>query len=97
MDNRRPQVRGRMHDSVTKKVRLTPARAVRLRQLARESGVTERDIIRCGIELVERVRYRHQNMHELVQMAEGTEPAGSGSSSDHDDRSGHFHLSPMSD
>lgn len=57
--------------TVTKKLRLSPEGARRLERLAKEMGMTESDVLREGIHLVERVRNRRAHIEGLVAMAEG--------------------------
>ena len=57
--------------SVTKKVRLSPERARLLARLARESKTTESEIIREGLDLVQRVRSRQANIEGLIALARG--------------------------
>lgn len=57
--------------TVTKKVRFSPESARRLERLAREMDMTESDVLRHGLQLVERVRDRQAAVDALIQMAEG--------------------------
>ena len=63
-----------MATSVVKKVRLGPERARRLQRLARERSKTESQILREGLDLVERVRSRERNIEGLIRFLEGDEP-----------------------
>lgn len=63
-----------MVHSETKKVRLTPERADRLRELAEEMDTTESDVLRLGLDLVERIRRRRRNVQGLIDLIEGDEP-----------------------
>lgn len=57
--------------TVTKRVRLTPSEADLLARLADEADVTESEVLREGIRLVERLERRATHVHELIAMAEG--------------------------
>lgn len=57
--------------TVTKKLRLSPEGARRLERLAKEMDMTESDVLREGIHLVERVRNRRALVEQLVAMTEG--------------------------
>ena len=57
--------------TVTKKVRFSPESARRLERLAREMDMTESDVLRHGLQLIERVRDRRAAMDTLIAMAEG--------------------------
>lgn len=63
-----------MAADVTKKVRLTRDRARRLSRLAREMHATESDVLRQGLDLVDRVRRRRANVEGLIALAQGKEP-----------------------
>ena len=55
---------------VVKKVRLTRAQAKRLQKLAKQIGVTESDVLRRGVELVEKNARREAALQKLVEWAE---------------------------
>lgn len=57
--------------TVTKKVRMSPESAKRLERLAREMDMTESDVLRHGLQLIERVRDRQAAVEALVAQAEG--------------------------
>ena len=57
--------------TVTKKVRFSPESARRLERLAREMDMTESDVLRHGLQLIERVRDRRAAVDDLIAMAEG--------------------------
>lgn len=63
-----------MAESVVKKVRMDPPRAAKLRRLARQLKMTESDVLREGLDLVDRVDARRRNIHKLIEMIEGPEP-----------------------
>jgi hypothetical protein len=65
--------------SITKKVRLDPREAALLRRLARESHVTESDILRDGLHRLERVRSRQANVEAFIRfLGESPEPEAPG-------------------
>lgn len=64
-----------MAESVVKRFRLSAQAAHRLAQLADDLGTTESELIRRGLELVERVERRQRNIEDLIALAEGDEPA----------------------
>ena len=57
--------------TVTKKVRFSPESARRLERLAREMEMTESDVLRHGLQLIERVRDRRAAVDALIGQAEG--------------------------
>lgn len=57
--------------TVTKKVRFSPESARRLERLAREMDMTESDVLRHGLHLIERVRDRRAAVDRLIALAEG--------------------------
>lgn len=57
--------------TVTKKLRLSPEGARKLERLAKEMDMTESDVMREGIRLLERVRDRKAAVDDLVALAEG--------------------------
>lgn len=57
--------------TVTKKVRFSPESARRLERLAQEMDMTESDVLRHGLHLVERVRDRRAAVDALIGMTEG--------------------------
>lgn len=57
--------------TITKKLRFSPESAARLERLAREMDMTESDVLRHGLTLVERVRRRQGAMEALVSLGEG--------------------------
>ena len=57
--------------TVTKKLRFSPESAARLERLAREMDMTESDVLRHGLALVERVRRRESAIEALVGLGEG--------------------------
>lgn len=63
-----------MAKTTTKKVRLGAERARRLKALAEDSGTTESEILRYGIDLVDRIRARRANVEDLIALANGPEP-----------------------
>lgn len=66
--------RRRLRADVVKKVRMDKQQAARLKRLARASGMSESDILREGLELMETVRARQANVGCLIALAEGPEP-----------------------
>lgn len=60
--------------TATKRVRLSEERARRLERLAERLGLTESDVIRYGLDLVERVERRRQNVEKLIDLIDGEEP-----------------------
>lgn len=63
-----------MAKTTTKKVRLGTERALRLKALAEDAGTTESEILRYGIDLVDRIRARRENIEHLIALANGPEP-----------------------
>lgn len=63
-----------MPRSVMKRIRMSPERAQRLARLARETGRTESDLLREGMDLVEQRQRRRIAVEELIQLAQGPEP-----------------------
>jgi hypothetical protein len=59
---------------VTKKVRLSRTDARRLARVAREAKRTESQILREGLDLVERVRNRRRAMKDLIALIDSPEP-----------------------
>lgn len=60
--------------SVVVKLRMDVKQARRLARLARQRGKTKSDIIREGIDLVERQSDRERGLRELVAMIKGQLP-----------------------
>ena len=63
------------HRTVTKKVRLEPKEAAALRRLARLRGVTESELLREGLGLVQASRDRDALILRLHALFPGPEPA----------------------
>lgn len=60
--------------SVTKKVRLSDERAAQLEELADKLDMTESDVLRYGLDLVDRVEARRANLDKLLKYIDGPEP-----------------------
>lgn len=63
-----------MATAITKKVRMGAKEAQRLRRVARDLGLTESEVLRQGVGLMERVRDRHKNVDKLIALIDGPEP-----------------------
>lgn len=53
---------------ITKKVRMDARQAKRLHRLARDLGMTESEVLRQGIDMMERVRDRKRNVQKLIDI-----------------------------
>lgn len=60
--------------SVTKKVRLSDERAAQLEHLADKLDMTESDVLRYGLDLVDRMEARRENVQKLIDLIDGEEP-----------------------
>lgn len=63
-----------MEREVTKKVRLSRSEAARLRGLAQKKKTSESDVLREGLDLVERRQSRAEGFEALIQMIDGPPP-----------------------
>lgn len=59
-----------MGHTITKKVRLDDAYARRLARLARKRGVSESEILRQGLDLIEQTDQREKALARLIELAE---------------------------
>jgi predicted transcriptional regulator len=64
-----PQPSGMVMD-VIKKVRLSDEQAALLARLAKSTNSTESSILREGLRLVERMRMRQENIHQLLDLSD---------------------------
>lgn len=60
--------------SITKRVRMSPSEARRLARLARREHRSESEILREGLDLVERRKDRDRGLKQLIAMIDGPEP-----------------------
>lgn len=65
---------GTVPQTVVKHFRFSPKKARQLRRLAKRSGVSETDVVRAGIDLVEEMEDRLAATEELIALIDGPEP-----------------------
>lgn len=63
-----------MPQTVVKHFRFSPQKAHQLRRLAKRKGMSETDVVRAGIDLVEEMEDRLAATEELIAMIDGPEP-----------------------